>query len=128
MTTTVFIANRARIERMKCVATGGPKLVDMMDIHEMMYDPESGCMLVQVDSYMLLEDGAATMRMRHVQWLYRPVVAEDLTGCEVRSFDASFLMRKIRNFWHAWMKIRMLMGSSSCYRDTACSLCHACLH
>ncbi|KAK9915782.1 hypothetical protein WJX75_004084 [Coccomyxa subellipsoidea] len=64
---------------------GGPQLVDMMDTQEMMYDPESGCMMVQVDSYMLLDGGATTMRMRHMKWLYRPVKAEDLTGCEVKA-------------------------------------------
>jgi hypothetical protein len=76
----------------QCLSAGGPQLVDMMDTQEMMYDPESGCMMVQVDSYMLLDGGATTMRMRHMKWLYRPVKAEDLTGCEVRLFHMLMLL------------------------------------
>jgi hypothetical protein len=30
--------------------------------------------------------------MRHMKWLYRPVKAEDLTGCEVRLFHMLMLL------------------------------------
>ncbi|BDA44002.1 hypothetical protein COCOBI_05-1860 [Coccomyxa sp. Obi] len=65
---------------------GGPNLVEMLDIQEMMYDPESGCMVVHVDSFMLLDGGASNLRMRHTQWLYQPVMIDDhLEGCEVKT-------------------------------------------
>ena len=59
--------------------------MEMLDVQEMMYDPESGCMLVHVDSFMLLEGGASNLRMRHMQWLYQPVMIDDHREiCEVR--------------------------------------------
>lgn len=62
---------------------GTPNLVEMVDIQEMMYDSDSGCMLMESDTYMMLDGGTANLRMHHMQWLYRPVMMEDMAGCEV---------------------------------------------
>jgi hypothetical protein len=64
--------------------TGAPSLAEMMDVQEMAYDPESGCLFSEITTYLLLEGGAQNLRMRQSQWLWKPLEIEELPGCEVR--------------------------------------------